>query len=86
MDGDVTRLLKMHELAAQFGDGLKPELYELLRGYRKDWPDNVTPIEAPLRSSGPAHHGLSSEALAARGVTRLNQAIDKPARKHEADG
>ena len=63
MDQEFRRLLNMHGMAARFGDGLKSELHELLLARQQIEAGSLRLLDSPLKSSGPAHHGLSQSEL-----------------------
>ena len=86
MDSDFAHLLRMHDVAAPLGSGLKPELYDLLVRNRPEPSETVRPLGAPQASSGPATHNLSADELDARGVTRIGQAPHSTTAKDGTDG
>ncbi|OHV81407.1 hypothetical protein [Ensifer sp. LCM 4579] len=62
---DQMMMIGLHKLASQFGDGLVPELYELLTRRARMLEDNPGLAEFPARQPGRAPHGLvpSPEAV-----------------------
>ena len=61
----------LHQLASQFGEGLRPELAALLCRDEELQREGVVPLGAAPRSSGPAVQNASDAALEAAGVERL---------------
>lgn len=86
MDGAIHRLLCMHDLASHFGCGLKPELHQLLIDRRPQENDVVRHLDAPLASSGPAHHALSADDIAMRGIAMIGEPMGLAEQKVGADG
>jgi len=86
MDQEFQRLLNMHDMAARFGDGLKPELHELLIGRRQIESETVRLLDAPLASSGPAHHDLSPSKLDELGIPVLDRTRATQQAKDGTDG
>lgn len=81
MAHDFTWMLAMHGIAQKFGDGLKPELVDLLKD-RQNQQAGVTRLEVTLRSSGPAHQEGSTQDFADPKIATLQQPVlhSKPRR------
>lgn len=86
MDQEFQRLLSMHDMAERFGDGLKPELHALLLGRRQMESETVRLLDAPLKSSGPAHHDFAQAELDERGIPVLHRAATMQKAKDGTDG
>lgn len=86
MDQEFQRLLSMHDMAARFGDGLKPELHALLLGRRQMESEKICLLDAPLKSSGPAHHDLTRAELDERRIPVLHRAAAMQKAKDGTDG
>jgi len=71
VDGEISRLLGLQNLAAEFGCGLKPELHDMLLKHHGRPNAGVEHLDLRLKSSGPAHHDLSAQELAERGIKQL---------------
>ena len=86
MDEDFQRLLRMHDLAARFGDGFKPALRNLLLDRLPQETETVRHLNASLKSSGPNHHDLSPAQLEDRGAAIIGTQRHQTHAKDGTDG
>jgi len=63
MSDTFNGFLSAHRLAAPWGQGLKPELLELLERSERLRYRGVEPLDVPQASSGPAHQRTSRDTL-----------------------
>lgn len=73
MSGDLRHLLSLHDLAARFGSGLKPELEAVLRAQVDPPSSAAIPLPVRTHSVGPAHQTATEEQLSAEGITVLRR-------------
>jgi hypothetical protein len=64
----------LHRLASQFGDGLKPELAELLDRDAQLAQRDVHSLAAPQKSAGPKHQFATNDELEEAGIPVLRAA------------
>lgn len=71
MAHDFQWLLEMHDTAARFGDGLKPELAALLRQDMTRLGPEVAPLARVPVSAGPARQFATKAQLAEAGIPSI---------------
>ncbi|MEM6890312.1 MAG: hypothetical protein AAF636_19580 [Pseudomonadota bacterium] len=86
MDSNFQMLLRLHKVAQQFGDGLKPELARLLTPAWDAYGHRVVPLDPNVVSSGPVHQAASAEDLDSAGIPQLDNYRDKQSAKDGTDG
>ena len=86
MDQEFRRLLSLHELASKHGQGLKPELYELLKRRQDMESETVRLLETRFASAGTAHHTLSQSELEDRDIPIVGRAETSKETKAGTDG
>ncbi|MEM6933227.1 MAG: hypothetical protein AAF526_06500 [Pseudomonadota bacterium] len=84
MSGDLQRLLNLHDLASNFGSGLKPELEQLLRARSMASENGAIPLPVTLHSAGPAEQHATEEQLRSDGVEILQRSRVEETRPVEA--
>lgn len=89
--------MRLHQLAAQSGDGLHPKLVKLLDRELNQEIQDVIPLQAPIARTPPGEQSVSSEELKALGIPMLRRCkpladgsqmveADKVARRSEPKG
>ncbi|MEM8698681.1 MAG: hypothetical protein AAGF44_05890 [Pseudomonadota bacterium] len=80
----MRNLLLLHDLAAPFGGGLKPELEALLRSETEIAAQGAIPLPVTLHSAGPARQHASAAELDSEEVTVLAMASTAGTRRSTA--
>ena len=73
---EITGMLALHNLAAKFGDGLKPEFLAKLTKDDDSALNGVSRLNAPIASAGPAHQIATPEQLRDGGIPVLSDYRD----------